>query len=110
MGDRCLMQCHTSNGEFGPVIYTHWGGSAVPSLVKKFLSQARRADLDVCSADLTKTCDAFSIWNASKLLTAEDTHGDAGVVLINVTDGTVRAFGGYLERHAWEKLQPFERK
>lgn len=108
MGDRVLMQCYSSKtGEFGPVVYGHWVGSYAKSIVKRLTQrmQSRPDDLQYSSARLVQAAiqddmgnTGFGIWNAKHLLNAEDTHGDAGVVLIDVSkDHKATYLGGYLE-------------
>jgi hypothetical protein len=40
---------------------------------------------------------SFGIWNATSILTAADSHGDGGVVLIDVSGPQMqfKCFGGY---------------
>jgi hypothetical protein len=66
---------------------------------------ARRDDVEYVAARLVQECTAldpdgflgFGIWNASKRLTEADSHGDAGVVLIDCGDGfKCECLGGYL--------------
>jgi hypothetical protein len=107
MGNRVLMQCFSSKtGEFGPVVYCHWAGDTAPEIVNRLAAQmkGREGDLAYSSARLVQCAigtDAhntgFGMWNAEKLLTAADSHGDAGCVLIDVDkDHKAQYFGGYL--------------
>ena len=108
MGDRVLMQCYSSKtGVFGPVLYCHWAGSDAPQIVKALRDRMaeRPGDPDYSSARLVQIAignDAsalsFGIWNATALLTESDSHGDAGCVLIDVSDNhSAQYFGGYLK-------------
>ena len=110
MGDCVLMRCHNSNtGEFGPVIYCHWSGHRVPLIVRALVARVRDKtnDLPHVSARLLQEAidrtpgnagaTGFGIENADLLLTREDSHGDAGVVLIDVAnDFRCVCLGGYL--------------
>ena len=93
MGDRVLMQCY-SGEEFGPAVYGHWSGESAPAIVEKLRKQmqGRPDDLAYASARLVQCMigtdtgnTGFGIWNVDHILRAEDTHGDAGVVLIDVS-------------------------
>jgi len=108
MGDRVLMQCHSSKtGEFGPILYCHCAGERAPLIVAELHDRmkTRPDDLDYSSARLAQiamegdsNCLSFGIYNATALLTAEDSHGDAGCVLIDVSDDhSAKYFGGYLK-------------
>ena len=106
MGDRALLQV-VSGTEFGPVVYCHWAGSRVPEIVRRLAKRMaeRGDDLAYASARLVQECIngddsalSFGIWNADKPLSEEDSHGDAGVVLIDCANGyKCQCFGGYLE-------------
>lgn len=109
MGDRVLMQCHSkAQGAIGPVVYGHWLGSDAAKIAQALIVRmGTRRDVDYASARLvqeaiaaqgsngTTGCLGVGIWNVDHLLTAEDSHGDAGCVLINVDDWTVTYTGGY---------------
>jgi len=109
MGDRVLMQCHSkAQNVHGPAVYGHWLGSEAPKIVAALIKrmQPRRGDVDYASARLVQevtlaqsdptTCMGVGLWNVDHLLTADDSHGDAGCVLINVDDWSVTYVGGYL--------------
>lgn len=110
MGDRVLFQCHSaSRGTHGPVVYCHWLGDHAPQIVNRLINRmrGRSGDVDYSSARLVQectlmqadpdTCMGIGVWNSDHLLTAEDSHGDAGCVLINVDNWAVSYVGGYLE-------------
>lgn len=110
MGDRVLMQCHSkARGTFGPVVYCHWLGDHAPRIVNNLINRMRTrpGDLDYSSARLVQECTlaqadphatlGVGVWNSDHLLTADDSHGDAGCVLINVDDWSVTYLGGYLQ-------------
>jgi hypothetical protein len=107
MGDRVLFQ--VINGpKFSPVIYCHNMGSAVPEICRQLgdLMGDRFGDVEYTAAQLLRIASkdsdgplGFGIWNADKILTVDDSHGDAGVVLIDIYQPTMRfhVMGGYLE-------------
>lgn len=108
MGDRVLLQIVSRRqpDAFGPVVYCHWAGDRVPAIVRALAARmgGRAADIDYASARLVQECTAgdpgnlsFGLWNATHRLTADDSHGDAGVVLIDCADGfRCDCVGGYL--------------
>ena len=113
MGDRVLMQCHSArSGKFGPVVYCHWLGDVAPRIVDRLVRRMhpRRGDVDYASARLVQECTlaqgdhetsagscmGIGVWNADHLLTAKDSHGDAGCVLVDVDTWQVDYLGGYL--------------
>jgi hypothetical protein len=108
MGDRVLIQCHSSKtGEFGPVIYGHWCGDRAADAVKRLRERmkTRGGDLAYSSARMVQELIgdnegplSFGVWNAKALLIRTDSHGDAGIILIDVdTDHKAQAIGGYLK-------------
>jgi len=108
MGDRVLMQCFSSkNNSFGPVMYCHNGGYEAPAVVRSLSERMedRQGDLEYSSARLVQCAignddynTGFGMWNAQALLDKDDTHGDAGVILIDVDNGhKCQCMGGYLK-------------
>ena len=114
MGDRVLIQVVKSS-EVSPVAYGHWSGVhavAVVANLKRRMA-TRQGDVAYTFARLLQEMTAsdpkgnlsFGAWNAPvdaaskpRALTAEDSHGDAGCVVIDVSKGfKVRCFGGYLK-------------
>lgn len=109
MGDRVLIQIHSkAEGDFSPVIYGHWSGDAAPAAMARLRERmkGRTGDVSYTTARALQELMGnmpdgnlgFGVWNAPALLTAEDSHGDAGVILVNV-DGpelTFECLGGYL--------------
>ena len=107
MGDRVLFQVIDSvNNRVGPVVYCHWSGDRAPEIVRNLAVRmvGRGGDLDYATARLVQECIgndpgnlSFGVWNATKQLTEEDSHGDAGVVLIDCAKGfRCECLGGYL--------------
>ena len=109
MGDRVLLQIVQDN-EFGPVVYCHWSGARAPEIVRALAERMKQrpGDLDYASARLVQECTAadpdgalsFGISNAPARLTADDSHGDAGVVLIDCNTFKCECLGGYLRTGA----------
>jgi hypothetical protein len=108
MGDRALLQVINSKepGEFSPVVYLHWAGDSVPDIVRELKRRmaSRPGDTSYAAARLVQIAIgddkgniSYGIWNAKKPLTKEQSHGDAGVVLIDCSDGfKCQCLGGYL--------------
>ena len=108
MGDRVLIQCFSSKtGEVGPVIYGHWSGYDSADAVRRLAERMkpRQGDVAYSSARMVqeligaddKECHGFGIWNEDKKLTKEDSHGDAGIILIDVdNEHRCECLGGYL--------------
>lgn len=105
MGDRVLMQI-ISGDEFGPVVYGHSSGYESGEIVRKLAERMndRADDIDYSTARLVQEMTngdegdvGYGVWSASKKLTPADSHGDAGIVLIDCKNGhKCECFGGYL--------------
>ena len=116
MGDRALM-IFTDGKEVSPVIYLHWAGSKVPDLLEqhKALMASRGADVPYAAARFIGIVHAtmpeqnlsLGMWNADRRIRTavtrsdadtlkELSYGDAGVVVVDVTDYSWKAYGGYL--------------
>jgi hypothetical protein len=116
MGDRALI-IFTDGTEVSPVIYLHWSGSKVPDLLEqhKPLMASRGADVSYAAARFVGIVHAtmpeqnlsLGMWNADRRIRTavtrsdadilkELSHGDAGVVVVDVTDYSWKAYGGYL--------------
>jgi hypothetical protein len=114
MGDRILYQvvCPIKQ-EFSPVIYAHWSGNNAGSVCKRLWQrmQTRPGDVEYTAARLIQELidgdsgnTGFGIWNADRVLTKEDSHGDAGIILViaGPTGLTFECFGGYLTvKNGW---------
>lgn len=107
MGDRVLLQVvKKSPEEFSPVIYCHWlgGCGAIDAVTRlKARMEGRSGDVPYATARLVQEVInndngnlSFGVWNAEKVLTAEDSHGDAGVILVNADTFEMTFLGGYL--------------
>ena len=108
MGDRLLMQVKGPADEFSPVIYCHWSGSDAGSFCDELRRrmEGRNRDISYTAARLVQIVTAgdpkgnmsFRVWNATAILTEKDSHGDAGIVLVDVStdEMTFSCLGGYL--------------
>lgn len=106
MGDRVLFQVVRGDKGFSPVVYCHWSGNRAPEIVRKLAERmdSRRGDIDYVTARLVQECTAadpdgalgFGVFNHPARLTAEDSNGDAGVVLIDSDTFECECLGGYL--------------
>ena len=104
MGDRVLFQV-VQGSKFSPVVYCHWTGWRAPGVVRALKARMadRPGDLEYAAARLVQECvqaaegnTGFGIWNAEHRLTEDDSHGDAGVVLIDCDSWRCECLGGYL--------------
>ena len=112
MGDRVLFQVVSryQPEAFGPVVYCHWSGERAPQIVRALAERMvdRPNDISYATARLVQECvgdstssTSFGVWNATHKLTADDSHGDAGVVLIDCADGfKCECLDGYLRTGA----------
>lgn len=109
MGDRVLFQV-VNGKEIGPVVYAHWSGSKAKEIVFKLASRManRLGDVSYTSARLVQeVCESVSdkshsvgVWSAKSKLKAADSHGDAGIVLIDANTFECTYLGGYLVTEA----------
>ena len=107
MGDRVLMQVvRKKRNEFGPVLYAHWSGYKAHEIVAAFKKRMNYTDdteyasarLVQCAMGTNDESTGFGIWNVDRVLTKDDTHGDAGIVLIYCDDDfRCECMGGYLK-------------
>lgn len=106
MGDRALIQFKDKSGDFSPVVYLHWQGNSVGTLLEETmqLMKNRPGDVSYATARFIGIChtanvDSLSlgVWNKNELLTAADSHGDAGCFVVDVSESrwTVYMDGGY---------------
>jgi hypothetical protein len=116
MGDRALI-IFTDGENVSPVIYLHWAGSRVPDLLRqhKALMISRGADVQYAAARFVGIVHmtmpeqnlSLGMWNADGDLykavlgrrsdqLAEMSHGDAGLVVVDVKNYSWQAYGGYL--------------
>lgn len=116
MGDRALV-IFTDGKEVSPTAYLHWGGEAVPEYLKehKTLMADRKGDVSYSCARFIGICHSkdaqgnlsIGVWGSSPALQeavlvgngeflAGDSHGDAGLIVVDVNSYEWRAYGGYL--------------
>lgn len=107
MGDRVLLQVVKKGNpkEFSPVIYCHWLGGEAVEAVKRLAVRMdkRRGDVDYIAARLLQEAingdggdTGFGLMNVNRVLTAKDSHGDAGIILVNADTFEMTFIGGYL--------------
>lgn len=123
MGDRALVVFkNSSTEEASPTVYLHWHGRDVPLLLRelKELMRGREGDVEYACARFVGICHAhisgnmsLGIWNTPNDIRlcihsndpadlkniADYSHGDAGMVVVDVADFSWVAYGGYL-RHS----------
>jgi hypothetical protein len=98
MGNRVLIQFTGTRGngdrEVSPAIYGHWSGSDAAATITALREQMsdRPGDIAYVAArcvgrliDGDTASTGFGLWNAPKLLTAEESHGDAGVFRVDIS-------------------------
>lgn len=107
MGNRVVIQFVSGVGN-SPAIYGHWSGREAAGMLTKLREQmsdrpsdiayiaARAVARLIVDADAVDDSTGFGIWNAPAQLTADDSHGDAGIYLVNVSQSVwqVSVFGG----------------
>lgn len=109
MGDRVLFQFYNaSDGSFSPAVYGHWAGHSAPGIIRELKERMkhRLGDMHYSVARLVQALtnagnknedSGVGVWNAEAVLNEADSHGDAGVILINLPSWKVTAIDGYLE-------------
>lgn len=116
MGDRVLIILHTADrSEYSPVIYGHWCGDQAGKYIRelKELMDKRTDDLAYATARLIGIMHthnegnlSLGAWNLPADFKDEAeylkkmSHGDAGVILVDVKDFSFRTVGGYEQRAA----------
>lgn len=106
MGDRALIQLKDREENVSPVLYLHWSGHRVGQIIE--LTESRMAgrpnDIQYAFARLVQQAvldddhnTGFGVWNHDKPLTEEDSHGDAGCFLVDISapKWVIQCFGGY---------------
>jgi hypothetical protein len=106
MGDRVLVQLKRKeqNGtEYSPVLYAHWSGRSVAYWIAALKERmaGRPDDLSYSFARLVQIALegddgnlSFGVWNNTE--EHNDSHGDAGIVIVDIHDWSVTCSGGYL--------------
>ena len=114
MGDRVLVQfvgLDWTGGPkvFSPIIYGHSSGSEMPAVLARLRERMEGRHCDVqyvparCIQEMTGGCKgnlSFGMWNAKGVLTAEESHGDAGCIVVDVSSAqwVATCSGGYMPR------------
>jgi hypothetical protein len=105
MGDRVLFQVVSADKkEFSPVIYGYWCGRHAKDIIKalrKRMVEGRPDDVSYAAARLVQEVLEYTkegalsvgIWNIERILTEKDSHGDAGVFIINAKDFSYENLG-----------------
>lgn len=121
MGDRALVLFRNEQ-EVSPTVYLHWAGSEVPEMldILKEHMTGRYDDVAYACARFIGICHVnnygntgLGVWNTDELyqdavfkndaVALEGmSHGDAGVVVVDVRDFSWRAYGGYLAEQEQE--------
>jgi hypothetical protein len=111
MGDRILIQVtrkpKSGPVEFSPIAYGHWMGASAPEILTRLKERMKDRTGDVTytfarllqemAAEEPEGALSLGCWNAEQVLTSEASHGDAGVVLVDVSNGfRCVCLGGYL--------------
>lgn len=103
MGDRALIQV-VSGEQVSPVCYLHWHGDAAPKFICELAERMKGRDGDIAYAfaRLIGICHShidgntsLGCWSAEEKLTEGDSHGDAGVFIVDCNTWSVEALGGY---------------
>ena len=108
MGDRALIQLVTRN-EASPVLYLHWTGATVPSLLDGLFAQMsdRLHDISYSFARLVgRACNlnggdaeslSVGVWvnDTQNDLNLSDSQGDAGVFRVHLDTRIIWYGGGY---------------
>jgi hypothetical protein len=115
MGDRALI-IFTDGAEVSPTVYLHWAGASVPDYIDDLATRAHPQGLSadyaaarfigIAHEDNTGTLSLgvmqtpqemqAAIQSGKAEAIASFTHGDAGVVVVDVKDFSWQAYGGYL--------------
>jgi len=108
MGDIALIQIfrkgHEEVTHFSPVCYLHSDGPSAPEYIREMAEtmKNRERDVDYAFARLVGIAHTkipgnkgLGVWNADSIQTEDDTHGDAGIYLVDCTTWEVTAMGGY---------------
>jgi hypothetical protein len=122
VGDRAVFVCRDETGYYSPGIYIHLGGSQA---LDYLLQAAPKMPADDVSYAAARLCGVLhQIISGSDYLALlpppevdtqdkvdwdQYSHGDAGVVIVNVSSGTAECVAGYLAGRTLQSL-PFKRQ
>lgn len=96
MGDRVLIRCIDNTGSTSPLLYLHWGATAVESIIRAAAPDMRRNDVAYAFARLVAyACTVFDPPLGVGVFTADDAEIDRHMplVTVNVSDGTAHIEG-----------------
>lgn len=114
MGNRaCVVFFDDTN--VSPTVYLHWHGDAVPEWLNQLKARmtGRYSDASYAAARFVGICHSYidgnlSLGISSNTLSVADVHrqprmemaspGNAGIVVVNTSDFTWKAYGGYLDQ------------
>lgn len=118
MGDRVIIFV-TDGDDLSPAIYCHWLGDRAIDCIREAAPNMRKSDVSYAAARLISYLGNYidgplslGVWNVQAPPKIDinslksHSHGDAGVVLVNITTGEITVGGGYLE-NPQEKLTNF---
>lgn len=105
MGDRAIVQLKLGES-FSPVLYTHWRGRKVASILTRAekVMATRPNDIEYAFARLVVAAvngnegnTGYGVYNAGALLTEKDSPGNAGCFVVDIANGkwSVQQGGGY---------------
>jgi hypothetical protein len=113
MGDRGIV-VFKAGEHISPAVYVHWHGENLPELLREAAPTLRANDPDYAAArfcghvaNKAKGKTGVGIFNTTTLADVRDrefSHGDAGVVIVDVGTGEIEAINGYLSEREFEKL------
>ncbi len=114
MGDRVLVVFKDRYGT-SPALYGHWSGDSIVDVLSEAAPTMRAGDKGyalarACAALCSHVPGALSVGihaGPKDLLPStlkEFSHGDAGVLVVDVDTGEMTAFGGYLTGRVLPKL------
>lgn len=119
MGDRAIITLK-SGKEYGPMIYIHSFGSEVIDLIQNAAGGMRKGDVSYASARLCgylheqiKGPLGLGIFGTPDL--TEDGNidmskvspGDAGVIVVDIDTGEIKAYEGYLAKESFSSITNF---
>lgn len=101
MGDRALVVFTEGEGRHGPSVYLHWSGNDVGELLTRAAPNMRAGDAGYACARFVGHCHeqipgglSLGLFNTPED-GRPDSHGDAGVFIVDVNTGEVVTYGGY---------------
>jgi hypothetical protein len=112
MGDRACVVFFDATS-VSPTVYLHWHGNAVPAWLEELKERmtGRFSDADYAAARFVGICHAEIAGNLSLGISSNDlthadirskdrmeseSHGNAGIVVVDTADFSWKAYGGYL--------------